>query len=301
VARRSGDLASIEAAFYLRLCHRCRRTELFDVDSDSPLTFRTRRVEEQKHGQLIDFSYRADHSEGYASAWLIAPNSPANFSYVVFLHGGGQNRGAFIQEAQLLAENGIIALLIDLPQARVFPRFTNPEDELSTFQETVSVVRRGIDCLGKHFQMDDRARGAIIGFSFGAWIGVLLAAADRRLKAAALAAFTPRMSEFWRVSLHPEVIQIRTSLPESTVARYADVTRSIDAIEQLGQRDELQLFLQFGSRDEFVPEQDIREFLPFVDGSNLLRIYESDSHLEMFLNAAARRDRLSWMQEQLLK
>jgi cephalosporin-C deacetylase-like acetyl esterase len=267
-------------------------------NSASPLEAVATVVEERTHGQLLDLSYRIDPSENRVSAWLIAPEDPIASSYVVFLHRGGQDRNAFIEEAYLLAAHGIASLLVDLPQARAFPQFAQPEEDLNAFHRTVVSLRRGVDFLVDHSEVDGY-RGTVIGFSFGAWIGCIVAAADKRLRAAILTAVMPRISEFWRASSHPDVARIREGLAPETLARFASVTRPIDTLEHLRHRTDVRLLLQFGSRDEFVTEDEVRDFLPYSAGSNSLRVYESASHLQMFWHPFARRDRVAWLLKQL--
>jgi hypothetical protein len=91
---------------------------LFEYDAASPLQPVSTLVEEHVEGHLHDLSYRVTESSDCAHAWVIVPSRPDSLPYVVYLHGGGQDRGAFLSEALLLADLGIASLLIDLPQAR---------------------------------------------------------------------------------------------------------------------------------------------------------------------------------------
>jgi uncharacterized protein len=272
---------------------------LFEYDPVSPLETLSIQVGERTQEQLCDLSYRVGEREDRVQAWLIIPKIPTPSSYAVFLHGGGQERGAFLNEAYLLAENGFASLLIDLPQARMFPRFSHPEEALISFHRTVVSVRRGIDCLACCSDID-QTRGAIIGFSFGAWMGSIVAAVDQRVRAAVLTAVVPRMSEFWTTNINPEVVRIRAALPSGTMERYAHMTRFIDVLEHLDKREDLQWFFQLGSGDEFMNQDSIGEFSSHAKGKNALRVYECGSHFEMFLHPDARHDRLSWLQDQLV-
>ena len=110
-----------------------------------------------------------------------------------------------------MAELGMASLLIDLPQARAFPDFSRPDQDRDRFAQTVITVRRSLDYLSLRADID-MCHGALVGFSFGAWIASIVAAVDARLKSAILIAGVPRMSEFWRTSLHPDVLRIREGL-----------------------------------------------------------------------------------------
>jgi hypothetical protein len=78
-----------------------------------------------------------------------------------------------------MADLGIASLLIDLPQARALPNFLHPEKDQATLVQTVLAVRRGMDCLALRSDID-MSRGAIIGFSFGVWIGSRSVGLDTR-------------------------------------------------------------------------------------------------------------------------
>jgi cephalosporin-C deacetylase-like acetyl esterase len=243
-------------------------------------------------------SYRVTESSGYVSAWMIVPSQSSSLPFVVFLHGGGQDRGAFLGEAFLLADFGIASLLIDLPQARALPNFSCPEKDQATFFQTVIAVRRGVDYLALRPDID-MSRGAIVGFSFGAWVASVVAAVDGRLSRVILTSGAPRMSEFWRGSPHPDVVGIRDELPPLIMERYVEASKPCDAIEHLRNCANVRLFFQFGSCDEVISEEYVREFLPYAVGENQLKVYESASHYQMFFNSDALRDRLSWLQDQL--
>ena len=269
---------------------------MFEYDRRSPLEEEVTAVETLAQGQLFDLSYRVDGNSTRSQGWLIVPSRSHPIPFVVFLHGGGQDRGACRAEAWLFADRGIGSLLIDLPQARSFPNFANPADEQSTFAQTVISVMRGLDYLALRgdFDMD---RGAIVGFSFGAWIGSALAAADTRVKLAILVAFPPRMSEFWRSS--PYVADIRREVPPARFERYLEASRSFDSVRFVAQCLKKSLFFQFGADDELVSAEQTQEFAPYATGLNLLKVYDSATHLQMFFDSVARADRISWLHSKL--
>jgi pimeloyl-ACP methyl ester carboxylesterase len=139
-------------------------------------------------------------------------------------------------------------------------------------------------------------RGALVGLSFGGWIGSMVAAVDARIKAATLTATHPRMSEFWRSSTHPDVVNIRRNLPPGEMDRYAEALNELNAVEFLPRTSNVRLFFQFGADDELISEQQVRDFSRYASGKNRLKIYESASHFGMFLNADGRHDRLHWIE-----
>jgi dienelactone hydrolase len=273
---------------------------LFEYDLSSPIEAISSLVERLIQGDLHDLSYRLPGGLETARAWLMVPRQSGPFPFVVALHGGGQGRDAFLAEAGLMAELGMASLLIDLPQARAFPDFSRPDQEQARFAQTVITVRRGLDYLALREDVD-MCRGAIVGFSFGAWIASIVAAVDARSQRAVFIAGVPRMSEFWRTSLHPDVIRVRQGLEPSVMDKYAEASKGIVASEYLQRRSNLPLLFQFGTGDELITQEHLREFTPYVCGTNQLNVYESGSHYQMILNPDARRDRLSWLRDQLVQ
>lgn len=271
---------------------------MFEYDRLSPLEAEVTVVETQAQGRLFDLSYRVDGHSARSQGWLIVPSRSHSIPFVVFLHGGGQDRGACLAQGWLFADRGIGSLLIDLPQARSFPNFSNPAEEQRAFATTVISVMRGLDYLASRsdFDMD---RGAIVGFSFGAWIGSALAAADARVKLANLVGCAPRMSEFWRSSTNPYVADIRREVPPAKFAHYIEASQSFDAVRCLQQCSNTQFFFQFGADDELVLVEQAQEFAPYATGPNLLKVYDSATHLQMFFDHVARGDRISWLESRL--
>jgi cephalosporin-C deacetylase-like acetyl esterase len=271
---------------------------VFEYDRLSPLEAEVTVVETLAQGRLFDLSYRVDGGSARSQGWLIVPFRSHSIPFVVLLHGGGQGRGACLAEAWLFAGRGIGSLLIDLPQARLLPNFSNPADEQSAFARTVISVMRGLDYLALRADCD-MSDCAIVGFSFGAWIGSALAAEDARVKLAVLVACSSRMSEFWRSSTNPVVADIRRDVALAEFAHYIEVSQSFDAVRFLEQCSNTRFFFQFGAEDEFVLAEQAEEFAPYATGLNLLKVYDSATHPQMFFDSVAREDRISWLDSKL--
>lgn len=127
--------------------------------------------------------------------------------------------------------------------------------------QAVITVRRGLDCLSLRSDID-MSRGAIVGFSFGAWMRTIVAAVDGHLKRGHPDCWTSRMSEFWRASLNPEVVQVRTGLQPGVMNRYAETTKPHDASEYFRRCSSAPLFFQFGTGDEAISQEDVSELMP---------------------------------------
>ena len=255
-------------------------------------------VEEHAQWRMHDVSYCMPESSQRVQAWFIVPSGSDRFPFVVFLHGGAQNRGVFLSEAVSLADTGIASLLIDLPQARVWPDFSHPEKDHATFLRTVISVRRGLDYLAAHGDIDI-TRGGLAGLSFGGSIGCMIAAIDTRVRTAVLIATVPRMTEFWRLSSLPEVLNIREALSPDEMNFYTEASQVFDAIEYLHLCSNKRLLFQYGADDEVISAEQRSLLLPFTSGHSRLTVYSDTTHLGILLNPEARRDRLRWLADEL--
>lgn len=274
-------------------------TTLFDYDSSLPLEAVCTLVEEHGKWNRYDLRYRVTQSSEHAQAWLIQPSSPHPSPSVVLLHGGEQDRSACLAEAILVADIGIASFLIDLPQARHLPDFSHPEEDQRAFVETVIRIRRGLDYLASRPEIDI-TRGALVGFSFGGWIGSMIAAIDARVKTAVLVAVPPRMTELWRFSEHPVIVSMRETLSPGQIERYAEATQAFDATEYLRLCSNKRLFFQCAAEDEILAEEHRNQLLPFASDQNRLAVYSDASHLGIMLfSPEARRDRLDWLESEL--
>jgi cephalosporin-C deacetylase-like acetyl esterase len=269
---------------------------VFEYDRLAPLEAEVSEVETQARGALFDMSYRVDENPARSQGWLVVPSRSRPIPFVIFLHGGGQDRGACLAEAWLFADRGIGSLLVDLPQARSFPDFAHPSNDQYAFSQTVISVMRGLDYLALRADCDI-SRTAIVGFSFGAWIGSALAAADIRVNRAILVACAPRMSEFLRLS--PYAADIRREVLPAELARYIEVSQSFDAVRFLGQCLNTHLLFQCGADDEVVLPEQVQELARFATSLNLLKVYDSATHLQMFFDPVALDDRIAWLDRKL--
>jgi cephalosporin-C deacetylase-like acetyl esterase len=95
---------------------------VFDYSQEALLDVQELGVEARDGANVHDISY-ANRNGARVSAYLIVPQRDGQFAGVIFLHGGGQDRFAFLEEALSLAGIGAVSLLIDEPSVRTMPLF----------------------------------------------------------------------------------------------------------------------------------------------------------------------------------
>jgi hypothetical protein len=119
---------------------------MFDYSQESSLDLQELSCETRGGADTHDISY-ASPNGARVSAYLVVPHGEGQFAGVIFLHGGEQDRSAFLDEALSLAKLGAVSLLIDEPSVRAFPFFAEPEADRERYIQAVLKVRRGLDLL----------------------------------------------------------------------------------------------------------------------------------------------------------
>lgn len=120
---------------------------------------------------------------------------------VVFQHGGGQTMMQYISEASMLAESGVVALIIDPPgkgRPNDMQKMNGAEIRDWMF-EIAAAGSRAIDILIARGDVDP-ARIAFVGHSYGANAAAIISGRDKRPAVYVLIGGTSRLSEHIRIS-----------------------------------------------------------------------------------------------------
>lgn len=268
---------------------------MFDYDQTALLDIKEAPVENKKNIKVHDISYGSKSER--VSAYLIVPSGKGPFAAMIFLHGGGQDRSAFLEEALSLTKMGVVSLLIDEPSIRAMPHFTEPEVDRDRYLKIVVNLRRGVDLLISRPDVDRRRIG-YVGISFGAWMGAILASVDKRIKACVLIAGLPSSAELWRSSEHPMAVQVRRSLTKEQLERYLETTGPLDAIYFINHVAPSALFFQFGRQDEIITAQAAVQYEQAGSQPKTVKWYDA-RHENIITNPAALHDRAEWLRRRL--
>jgi dipeptidyl aminopeptidase/acylaminoacyl peptidase len=136
---------------------------------------------------------------------LVEPRpAKRNTAGIVFQHGGGQSMMNYISEALLLADSGVVSLIID-PPGRGRPndmQKMNGSEMRDWMFEVAAAGSRAIDVLLDRCAVDP-ARIGFVGHSYGANAAAIVSARDRRPSVYVLTGGTDRFSEHVRTSAIP--------------------------------------------------------------------------------------------------
>ncbi len=222
---------------------------LFDYDRTRPLEIQEAAKYDRPGCTVIDLSY-ASPKGGRVPAFLVVPKGTGPFAAILFGHWGGGNRAEFLPEAELYARVGVVSLLPDYPWDRPEPWHRavsfDPENDKESYIQAVVDMRRGLDLLLARPDVDAK-RVAYVGHSYGAQWGAILAAVDRRFKAAILVGGTPTLRDVLEGS---GTAEFRKSLKPGQLEKYLEVNRPLDAINFIAHAASIPLFFQFATFEQ---------------------------------------------------
>ena len=219
---------------------------------------------------------------GLARASLITAQTSVAVPAMVFVAGSNERREDIRTQAMGVARRGAIALILEQSQiAAGRPQiWTFTEQDRSEAIQTVVDARRAIDVLVARSDVD-RTRIGYYGFSYGAWLGAITAAVDKRVGLLVLRSGGPQiLAEIARASS-------RTLTPEYTaVMARVDQMAYAPAIGAA-------VLVQNGSRDTTFTAEQMRVWQERVGGAKTVKTYDAGHTLD----AQSLADALSWIAE----
>ena len=259
----------------------------FDDDASAPLDVQEVKSEVKDGAVVHDITYTG--AEDRIDAFLITPQGDGPYPAVLFMPGAPGAKYTFYTEAIELAKAGVVSLLPNPPYARppieevvVF----EPSDKDGIVQE-VKEMRRGIDLLVSRPEVDPSRLG-YVGFSWGASLGGVLSAVERRVHSFVLMSLVPHLSTDMRQLAEDQGI-------EGDLAAYEQAMEPIDAINYLPHAAPSAVFLQAGELDTRPSPADTQEAYAAASDPKKLQMYDTEHDL----NAQAKADARAWMLGQL--
>ena len=259
----------------------------FDYDSSAPLDVKEVKSEVKDGAVVRDITYAGP--EGRIDAFLVTPEGDGPYPAVEFMPGAPGAKYTFYTEAIELAKAGVVSLLPNPPYARppiedvvVF----EPSDKDGIVQE-VKEMRRGIDVLVSRPEVDPSRLG-YVGFSWGASLGGIFSAVERRVHAFVLMSLVPRLSTDMRKLARERGI-------EGDLDAYEEAMQPIDAINYLPHAAPSAVFMQAGEQDTRPSPEDTQDAFAATSDPKKLQMYDAEHEL----NAQAKADARAWLIEQL--
>ena len=253
---------------------------MFDYDHERQLELTVMKEENRDGVTVQTVKYYgaerwSDRKALWVPAYLVLPEGDGPFPAILYLHAGGKNKDQYLDEGILLAQQGVVCLLIDGPLSSTRGSRLNPFDAAAireAYIRTVIDLRRGIDVLESLPQVDPN-RMAYVGHSYGATWGGVLAGVETRLRAYVL------MAGYAQVS--------KKDTPQ---------VPDLDAIRYLGHAVPAAYLFQFAEEDIYIDHKGAQLYFDAANEPKSMLWYDTDHFTLQYVGQA---DRLSWLSEQL--
>jgi dienelactone hydrolase len=249
--------------------------------------------------ELHDVSWASLGSDR-VSAWLVAPTGAGAFAGLVYLHGSETDRDDFLDEAVAMAHGGAASIVMDAPFARTgtsrkafLLNFGLAERERDMTAQTIVDLRRAYDVLLERGDVDAQRLG-FVGHSWGASLGVVLAAVDERPGSLVIITARPSWTGFLEAESGGWVRSAHERVGDQDWQQYLDLMAPLDAMAEIDNVDASRLYLQYGTADDVVPEDVSAQLIDAANGA------KSDLYpAPHALNGDATADRINWLVDRL--
>jgi dienelactone hydrolase len=205
-----------------------------------------------------------------------------------------RNRREFLDEAVALARSGVVSLLTDGPIARrghVENREPLNDQQADDLVQQIVDMRRGVDLLVSRKDVDPK-RIAYVGHSYNATVGGFLSGIDKRFAAFVLMAGGLSDEVDMKTKRYEEYRQkIGPARFDAFVAKYT----WLDPGKFVSHASPAVVFMQYATQEKYLMPESARQYAAIVSEPKRFKLYDAPHAL----NAAARRDRLAFLCEQL--
>lgn len=262
-------------------------TPSLDYDKNAPLRIDEQEVAVRDGVRVSRFSY-ASPKGGRSDGMLVRPvKVNGKTGGIIWTHSSGYFNQ--LSDAVLMAHDGAVSLLVD-PTGGTQSADAARDAEVQTIVD----LRRGVDVLAARPDVDPH-RIAFVGHSYGAMMGVVTAAVDKRFKAAVFEVGLLGMSIHIRTSPHPWAAGIRKDLGDK-LEDFLRVIEPLDATHYVGHLAPTALLFQSAHLDPGVPDADAQNFFDAASQPKQLKWYDTGHEV---LDIQAISDRARFLSTQL--
>src|SRR5579864_909322 len=258
-------------------------TPSFDYDKNAPLDLKEQ-LSTVRDGIRVSFINYVNPKGGRAYGMLVVPATvKSKTAAIVWTHSQGFY--SQLPDAMLMARDGAISLLLE-------SSFSTDSGDAARLEmlRTVTGLRRAVDILTARPDVDPQRIG-YVGHSYGAMIGTVAAAVDRRFKAAVFEVGLMGMSIHIRTSPHPWAEGVRTE-KGNKLEEFLTAIEPLDAGHYVGRLAPTALLFQSARMDLGVPDQDAQKFFDAASEPKQLKWYDTGHEV---LDIAAISDRARFL------
>ena len=275
----------------------------FNYDPSEDINYRVLRTTDTTEATIFNIQYTGGN-QLVVTAYLIIPkNYLRRYPAVIFLHGLGQDKNAFLSNALGLASKSFASLLIDDPPARPvsqkmnYQNYADPKLDLLVHRQSVIDVRRGIDLLEQHPKIDPERIG-FVGIDYGAWTGAIVAGIEYRILTYILIGCPYQPTSDLKSSSDPQIVKIRNTITQEQLSFYEASLKKLDPINYLPFHRNSNILFQFSRIDPNFPLTTIQQTFQTTSESKTLETFESQT-FELINLPSAEQNRNKWLFDHL--
>jgi hypothetical protein len=222
---------------------------------------------------------------GQVQYYVVRPSGSGPFAGVLFFHWLGRpkgNREEFLDEAKLLAREGVVSLLVQ----GYFPWKEDPANGPTDRQQVIDQVidtRKALDLLLREPSVDPR-RIAYVGHDYGALFGAIMSGIESRVMTYVLVAGMGNFGD-WSLKYWP-------GTGTSGEKAYRDALDPVDPIHFVPHTAPASLFFQFANQDKYISKETAEEFCGAASDPKVIRWYDTQHDMSI---PEVQKDRNDWL------
>jgi cephalosporin-C deacetylase-like acetyl esterase len=269
--------------------------QLLSYHADVPFNQKVVDTQEKQDAMIRDIVFDSIAGQKSTQAYLVLPKTAAGpYAGILFVHwyapgSSHSNRTEFLNEAQELAGQGVISLLVSTmwSDPQWFGERKSVEDYQNSLRQAIE-LRRALDVLLSQPNVDPKRIG-YVGHDFGAMFGATLAGADFRPKAYVLIAGSGRYFDWYGFGAADGIPQ------GEALNKYRNEFSSIDPVNAL-KTAKAGFFFQFGENDSYTLPNDSTELYNAAPNPKRIATYPSGHEMAA---GNIKQDRDVWLADQL--
>jgi len=242
---------------------------IFDYDATLPLNINWWTEYPDQDAIIHTLSYQGT-DRCQVDALLVTPTGDGPYPAVIYMHRGNEFKTQYLEEAILLAGQGVVSLLPASAFDTGCDSFNRTQRQ--GYIDTVLFIRRGVDLL-QSLPYVDGTRLAYVGHSFGATWGGVLAGVEPRIHSFVLIAGLVNISHYEAYGM-----------PE------------LDALNYIGEAVNDEFLFQFSFHDAYISQAAADLYVSYTPGEPTALWYASN-HEDLQYDGQS--DRIAWLLEQL--
>lgn len=229
---------------------------------------------------IINFSY-ASAKKGFVPAIVVKPSRKEIKAVVCYQHGIGEeySKEYFLEEAKLLAENGVVSLLLDAPFKRKGESFIESGGmrDAEIIENNCVEWLQAINTLSE-FNIYSK-KLFFVGQSYGARIAALMPYLDNRFQKVIIICGIYNYAEWLQTTVVNQIAQLRMQLSSQSFKTYIASVAGYDASIYLRKKNDLEFYFQAGKNDETLSEYDILSCYEMTNSKKEIHWYNNSHNL----------------------